>query len=87
MYILTSYDFLKSNDVSIHSITNNYNKAIKQYNDTIERYEYYNDDEEHCKLIELIEIDNDFFDLEGFTFFWGLGHEKVNVIRSNNRCD
>ncbi|MBU3733944.1 MAG: hypothetical protein FGM30_05530 [Candidatus Fonsibacter sp.] len=87
MYILISYDFLKSNDVSIHSITDNYDKAIKNYDDTIDRYYCYNEDDKHCKLIELIEIDNNFFDLEGFTFFWGLPHDKIKVIKSNNRDD
>jgi hypothetical protein len=86
MFILISYDFMKSNDVSIHAITNDYNKAIKYYNDTIERYKFYNDDDNTCKLIELIQIqDNDFFDVEGFTFFWGIEHNKVKIIKSNNR--
>ena len=85
MYVLISYDFLKSNDVSIHCLTNNYEKAISCYDDTIERYKYYNEDDDNCKLIELIEIENDFFNIEGFTFFWGLNHDKIKIIKSNNR--
>jgi hypothetical protein len=85
MFILISYDFLKSNDVSIHSLTDNYDTAINFYNDIIERYKYYNDNDDNCKLIELIQIDNNFFDIEGSTLFWGLNNDKIKIIKSNNR--
>jgi len=60
MYLIISYDFGNSNDVSINSITNDLEKANKHYKIILDYNKDYNKDDANCKLIELIYIEDDF---------------------------
>ena len=84
MYVIISFDYGNSNDVSINCITNDLEKASKQYKITLDYNKDYNKDESKCKLIELIEIENDFFDIKGFTLYWGNIHSNAKILLSNN---
>ena len=64
MYVIISFDFGNSNDVSINCITNDLEKASKHYKITLDYNKDYNKDDSKCKLIELIEIENDFLILK-----------------------
>lgn len=85
MYIIISYDFGNSNDVSINTITNDLEKANKYFKIILDYNKDYNKDDTNCKLIELIEIDNDFFDMKGFTLYWGDEHKNAKILLSNNK--
>jgi hypothetical protein len=87
MYLIISYDFGNSNDVSINSITNDLEKANKHYKIILDYNKDYNKDDTNCKLIELIYIEDEFFDMKGFTLYWGELHNNAKILLSNNKDD
>lgn len=87
MYILISYDLIDTNDTTIHMISNNLDKAYDAYEDVFVKLDAWIQDGIHPYLIELLDIEEEFFDLNGFTLYWGEKHDKVKILRSNNRAD
>ncbi len=91
MYLLISYDLTNTNDTKIHLLTLNINKALDAYDnlvvklDAFQKYDRAYDCFLHHFLIELLNIPDDFDDIEGFTLYWGDAHDHVQIIRSNNR--
>jgi hypothetical protein len=83
MFLILTFDFQNSNDVNIVCLTKNLEKATVCYQRTVEKYVFYNLQSKNCLLIELIEIPDEFDDVNGYNFFWGIGHPDVKVIKSN----
>ena len=88
MYIVQSHDFCKTNNICIHSINNNLEKSIKNYNLIVDEYKTYNLLEENCKIIELIEVNNlDYFDIDGFMLFQNNNDNNIKTILNNLNDD
>lgn len=89
MYIIISYDYRNSNDVSIHNITTNLDKSISNYKIIIDWNRDYNKADNHFKLIELIQVEEDFFNKDGFKLYWYKNEDftQAKILMTNNTDD
>lgn len=79
MYQVISFDYAGSSNVSIHCLTPHISRANFSYDSVIELNQAEN------RIVELVQIEDDYFSAEGFTLYWGAPNEGIKVIRSTNR--
>jgi hypothetical protein len=83
MYLIVSYDYRISNQVKIHCLTNDLIKANIFYKKVIDDNKDYNKDDNHAKMIELIQITEEFFNLDGFALYRDELSENIKILKTN----
>lgn len=79
MYIIISYD-MRTRSVAVHGLSSDLNKSINRYNEVVKENYIYNSFEENCKIIELVEIDDEFYDLDGYQLYWTNDNNKKRIL-------
>jgi len=78
MFLVISYDSLNSSSVNLHCMTKNTESANNIYTDLLNQTLVHD-----RKLIELVEVDEDFSG--SYTFYWGQPVPGIKVLHSTNR--
>ena len=89
MFVLVSFDYGDSESVTLHAVTTDGDHAQELYERLAkreaERWPAPREEGPWHKLVELLEVQNDFASVNGAPLFWGASHPDVRVVRSNNR--
>lgn len=88
IFVVISFDFGGSSDVTLHACTTSYDNAIDVYEKLSSKYESYNlkmSEDGAAKLVELLEVPDGFCSEKGHILYWGDEITNVKILKTNNK--